>query len=423
MAIDYTLLFTRLGRFVAETNLWLARQSSEVLGSNVGADDILDEFAANRELADGVLGLYQSLQASMRSHVGGLTTQATKSLAALQSELSAPSPSTAAILPLLIERMGDESKTVLANTISSPGVTPVSGITGTGGLSVSKMNADGVDDQTVASETLRVRCVRDRFTGTVAGQELFEIVGQPRQAKEEGYAPRGSGGPTQTLGGAAANLLTNGAFSAFTSNVPDGWTVVAGTAGTDILDNTTVLHADTHTLELKSGGASTITLKQVFGSSFTKRVYVGNVWARRSGGSWTGGGSLKFTAKGTGFTDKDILSIDPASLTASFANSVLFFATPATLPSDFRIEVSWTGANLNAGKSVYLSGSAVRLATMHGGSAYAIFRGATDFLAGDDFVVITANDYAGKFQTWFGRFFGVQLPSSGSPNISDSLAS
>lgn len=423
MAIDYTLLFTRLGRFVAETNLWLGRQGSQLWASDVGADDILDEFAANRDLADGVLALYQTLQASMRQHVAGLTTQASKSLSALQAELMASSPSTQAIVPLLIARMVDDSKTVAANTVSAPSVSSVAGLVGTGGLAASKTNADGVDDETVVSETLRVRCVRDRFTGTVAGQEAFEIVGAPRQVREEGYLARGSGGPTSLLGGEASNLLTNGPFSAFTGNVPDGWTVVAGVAGTDILDNTTVLHANAHTLELKSGGSSTITLKQVFGASFTKRVYVGNVWARRSGGSWTGGGSLKFTAKGTGFTDRDILSIDPASLTTSFANATLFFATPATLPSDFRIEASWTGANLNAAKSVYLSGSAVRLATMHGGTAYAIFRGAADFLVGDEFEVVTANNYAGKFQTWFGRFFGAQLPSSGSPNISDSLAS
>lgn len=423
MAIDYTLLFTRLGRYVAETDLWLARQGTQLLDAGVGADDILDEFAADRDLADGVLPLYQAAAGNMRQLVAGLSSQAQRLLASLQTELAASSPSMGSVMPLLVERMRDDGETVKANVVTSPSVSAVAGNVGNGGLSASKMNADGVDDESVVSETVKVRCVRDRFSGTAAGSEAFEIVGGPRQAKEEGHLARGSGtGPTM-LGGDALNLISNGSFAAFTSNVPDGWTLAAGVAGADVLDNTTVLNAYAHTLELKSGGSSTITLTQEFASVLSRRVHVANVWVRRSGGSWTGGGLLTFKVKGTGLADQTVLSVDPAALTASFANFTLFLATPAAVPDDYRVEVSWTGANLNAGKSVYLSGSAFRLATMHGGTAYAVFRGPTDFLAGDDFEVVTANGNGGKFQTWCTRFLGVQLPSSGSPSISDTLAS
>jgi hypothetical protein len=423
MAVDYTTLFTRLGRYVAETNLWLGRQGTDLLAANVGADDILDEFAADRQLADGVLDLYLGMQGSMRGHVGGLTSLAQKLLAGQQGELAAPSGTMAAIVPLLIERMKDDSQTVKANTVGTPSVTAASGNAGNGGLAVSTTNADGVTDETVIAETLKVRCVRDQYTGTGAGYESFEIVGQPKQPREEGYLARGSGGPTQLAGGAANSLLTNGAFSEFTANQPDGWTVGAGVVGADILENVAVLHAYDSTLELKSAGSSTITLSQNLTAKNTKRVHVANVWVRRSGGSWTGGGLLTVKVKGTGLADKTVLSMDPGSLTASFANFYLFLATPASLPDDYRVEISWTGANLNAGKSVYVSGCAVRLATMHGGIAYALFRGDVDFLAGDDYVVVTTNDYGGKFQTWFGRFAaGAQLPSSGSPTINDTLA-
>lgn len=422
MAVDYTLTFTRLGRYVAETNLWLARQASQLLNADVGADDILDEFNANRDLADGVLDLYLGAQSDLKRLVSGLNSKAQTLLGSLQADLSAPNASMQTLIPLLVERMVDDSQTIKANSITAPVVVATSSNVGNGGLSCSRLNADGVNDESAISEVVKVRCTQDRFNGGTAGSEVFEIVGKPKVDKEDGYNARGSGNGPKLLGGAASNLILNGAFTSFSSNAPSSWNVTAGVVGTDILESTTVFHAYANSLELKSGGAINITLNQTLQGVTAKKVNVANIWVRRSGGSWSAGGLLTFVIKGTGMSDKTVLSLDPATLTASFANYVLFFASPASLPSDLRVELAWSGANLNAAKSVYLSGSSLRLATIHAGTAYALFRGSADFLKDDDFSVTTASDYAGKFQTWCTRFLGHQLPSAGSPTISDSLA-
>jgi hypothetical protein len=48
--ISYATLFLRIGRLAKLSNDYLTLQGTTLLGSNNGADDILDEYAANREL-------------------------------------------------------------------------------------------------------------------------------------------------------------------------------------------------------------------------------------------------------------------------------------------------------------------------------------------------------------------------------------
>ncbi len=425
MAIDYTSLFTRLGRFVSEANLWTTRQGTLLLNAGVGADSILDQFNDARDLVDGVLPLYQSAAGSMRSWINTLNKEAMTFVSSLQGELNAPSTNPSVLLPILRERMVLDSQTIKANTVSAPASSPVAGIIGSGAVVMSRLTPYGSNDETAISEVLRVRCTQDAWNGSSSGSEVFSIVGQPKQSPEEGYLPRGSGVGPNVRPTSASNLVSGGNFNSFSSNVPTGWTVTAGAAGTTILQSTTVLDAYSSSLEYKSNGATaTIRLKGVIsGSVRTSTVYAVTVRVRRSGGSWTSGASVKVSVRGTGLSDQDVVSVDPSALTASFASYTLFFVTPGSIPDDYRIDVEWTTATGNSGKSVYFSGLNLVEPVVHNGTQFIITRGVTDFTVGDEFVITTSNDYAGKFQTWFGRFYGIQLPSSGSPTISDSLAS
>jgi len=119
MAVDYTTTFTRLGTFIHETRLALERQSTDYIGSGVGADRILDQFNDNRDWVDNVLNTYESATSSLRSLVSSLNSQAVRYLGSqLQNELNSPSNSSSSIFPLLIERMVEDSQTVLTNTCS-----------------------------------------------------------------------------------------------------------------------------------------------------------------------------------------------------------------------------------------------------------------------------------------------------------------
>jgi hypothetical protein len=63
-------------------------------------------------------------------------------------------------------------------------------------------------------------------------------------------------------------------------------------------------------------------------------------------------------------------------------------------------------------------------ATEFGHLQYALFAGSIDFAKWDNFAVVTTNNYAGTFQTFFGRFYDALLPSNaaGGETILDSLA-
>lgn len=427
MAVDYTTLFTRLGRFVYWTNAILDYQLTTLLASNGVFDDVNDEYTARPDLLSGYYAAVDQMAASQAAWIGQFQNYTNKLLADLQAELNTQSSDAASILAALSVRMVADSATIKANTITSPSISAGGSNVGTGSLVATKTNYTGVDDERIISEVVAVTCVSDRFSGVSAGAEAFQIVGYPKQDAKRGDKTRGSGGPaTIVLADASANnKVSNGSFDSFTSNVPASWTIDAGTAGTHVLsESTTTQRSGATSLKLAGNGVTTtITLSQSLATKlFSRKQYGAGIWIRK-GGTVSSGSNLAIRITGTGISTVNLFNADPNTLTTSFALKSAFLNLNAVVPTDLKIEITWTSAN-SAGASavLYIDDCAVAETIQLGRVGYVMFRGATDFLRNDKFTVTTANNYGGKFQTFLGRMYDVALPSSGSPSINDSLA-
>jgi hypothetical protein len=434
MSINYTTLFTRLGKIVKWVNNWLDYQGGQLFSDSISggaADDVLDQYEDRRDLVTGLQEDVQAFAGSVAGWESRYKTYADRTLADLQADLNSPSADPATILPLMIIDMVDNNQTVNANAISAATVTPDGGNTGNGQLLVSIQNADGADDERIISETILVKCTSDQFNGGTAGGETFSIVGLPDNGVYSAKT-RGNGtGPSITVSDeSGGNKLSNGDFETFSvANTPDSWDVGAGVIGTNIFKETVNLHTGSSALKLQSdASATTITLTQSI-DALPRTKYGVGIWVRKNGTFGAGVTNLQISIKGTGFSTVDLFNADPTTLTTSYvfkkSGSDGFINIPANVPAGLQLEITWTAANLaNAGAQILIDDAAVVEAVDFGHATYALFRGNTDFVVGDKFVVVTANDYGGVFQTFFGRFYDVQLPSddSAGETLSDTLA-
>ena len=511
MGIAYTTLFHRLGKLIKNVNLWLGWQGTNIMGADNGADEILSQYEARRDLVTGVQQQFQSNAQTVAGWITQLQQVAQATLADLQSSLLTSSNTMSAILPALSYDMahttaiatlgaisaagsgytdgtytkvpltggtGDgaiatvvvsggvvttvtltdggsgytvadslsapadsiggtctsafavpvatlSTVTVKKNTVTAPSVTAVGTNTGTGVLLASKVNVNSIDDERVIHETLSAVCAQDRFSGVSAGAESFTLTGLP-QTNANNYLPLGNGACPQHLTVAAnsQNLLTDGDFENW-SGTPLGltdWTLDAGTWATNLVQDLSHAFTGLAALDLVADGATgTIGLHQPItaqqGSIYCAGVYL------RCLAAIDGTSTLTVSITGTGISPVVLFSGNPSGLTTSFVLHSAFFGLPDIVPPDLALTISWTSAaSPTSGKTIIIDQVAVVKTVGFGNVQYALMRGATDFLNGDEFSIVTANDNAGAIQSFFGRFFGAQLPSSSSNTVDDSLA-
>lgn len=440
MAINYATLFARLGVLTAETNEYLARQATKLNTSGSGADKVLDQFDAARTLVDGIIQSgYEKDADRLAGFIDSTLKKAADAVFAdLQNELGASSSNPSAILPMLRARMVIDGESVQQNTIATPTVTAAGTNTGDMTLRVSKQDVYGVDDDRILVESVRVECISDRFDGVASGAERFRLNGYRKLAGSKNWitpalvAARGNGGgPTLTVA-SGANLLTNGSFDTQdATGFPTGW-LLQGAAGVDFLQvPSTWLPLWSMTPAAILGGLSLMVFADGTKPSYYASQNIASVvapltkyglgcFARRLA-SIAGGSNLQIAVKGTGFSTVNLFNADPSTLTTSYALKDAFFSTGATIPTDLRIEIAWTGTPA-AKTAVLIDEMQLTAAVEFGHAFYAMFRGATAPIRGDYITVATSNNYAGVFQTWLGRFYDERFAASGSPTRADSLA-
>ena len=432
----YTTLFTRLGVLARQQNLWLAYQKTDgaesLLGSGYGQDKIINAYGtAGRNLVPDLFNTFYSEASTVANWIKTLTSIASATIQDVQDDLSCPSNNINTLLYYVYRDMSDTTARpvvrVRKNTVSVSAVTAGASNVGNGTLVVSANNDNGIPNEMLLNETVMCVCSADQSTAT-AGAEQFSFSGYP-VFPPESYQPRGSGSASQTVGSESSNnQLTNGDFEAFkVANTPDSWTISAGTVGTTILSDATNVNGihSLNSLQFKSVGTSiTVTISQLLPNTMKPvTTYAIGGYLRKVSTGHAGTFSIK--VRGTGLSDQNLYSANPSGLTTSYALSSLFFITPAIIPSDYRIEISWIMSTSTSGAAVNVDDLCVIPAFTFGGVKGAIFRGSVDFAVNDTFTYSTTNDFAGVFQTWFGRFFRVQLPSTAvgtPPEISDSLA-
>lgn len=447
MAIDYTTLFTQIGR--------IGRIAYVVAGGQAGVPAAYTSLFA--QYADHeYTGILESQadsftrRAGAGSVMGPLVTLARQTLLdAVATDAPSQGRTVELALAELVRQMTADGKSVADCTVS---VTPaaLTGNTGDGALVTSTKRGDGLIQQNAVAEEARLVCTRDSYaSGATAGLETFRFLGaDPGRAATWDYDwPGGSGADgsfTAISPGVDAsgsnNRLTNSDFEDWTSSAADNWLLSSGAWGTDAVQSATA-HGGTYSVNVPA--TKTPTIYQAFDSSTGTTAtlapltsYAVNLWLRRVSAALTtgtlvveltdSGGTVVADEAGTNNT----FSIDLTTLTTSWAAFNGVFRVPAVPPATLRLRlrVSVAGDNDFLIDDVAMGGL---FAPYRASPGYAVFAGATPWAIGDGWDATVANNRAGAsygatFQTLFDRLFGtaaagVIVPYSGTETQADTL--
>lgn len=342
-----------------------------------------------------------------------------------------------------------DSETIDRTTISKGSVAAGASNTGNGTMVFSELvpltaSAGGTQYPHIRTERLEARCVQDAQDKSIRnGEERFEVRGWIAYPNLDRKFPKGSGTRLQLASVHAAvdagaryeNQLRNGSFESFTSNLPDGWTAVTGTAGTHFASTTSPVFRGSTALKLIGDGSNLTKLRQQLGSVdgtpatiVADRLYVLSCVARVNAGA--SAGVLRISLEDAAGTE-----VTGTGTTQSFGVGVTYtritvpFRAPLSLPSTVYAVVELTTA-LNAGGEWYID--ELTLTEMRqiapGGTGLVVYAGSTDWVINDRLSLDCTNNGEGAINLGLDRLFdlyskGVVFPNSTTPTILDSLIS
>jgi hypothetical protein len=306
--------------------------------------------------------------------------------------------------------------------------------------------SDGRVMENAFAETLSVLCLRDSFTGNAtAYQETFRVNGVGSQGDVFAFDwPRGSGtssqisacdGALDTQGG---NLLTNSGFDAWSSGVPTDWTLVTGTAGTNISQDTGIVCRGASSLKITGDAGGTLTrLRQEVTGLSPLSQYGLAVWLQRDGVP-AGAGALRLRltdAGGTVLEDPEgndcVVDVALTALPSVYAPYGGPVRTPRSMPDEVYVDLILTTA-LTDGRSVYADLLSMTGMTQLylGGPSLSVHSGGAAPAMNDlgTLAVVNPRGAGGTLSTWqtlLARLFpeasGSELlfPSSDAPSLLD----
>lgn len=458
MAIDLTTspggLFPILGKLIramrSANDYRGTTNITEIDSAGDSVDDIVTQFTTNKDIIDGLwtqLENHRSSQSGWLSYLRGVAERIVIELA--DDDVTLVSKDIATALEELISQMEDNSDSVDASTVSAS-ASADAGNTGDAKVVVSVKRKDGLNNELVFAETMELECTSDSYTGgQTAGQETFTLRGEVAVSDALDWQwPAGSGVTTTVTAvdanvDANGNLLTNSDFEDFTSNVPDNWAVLVGTAGTTILRETTTVYDGSSSLEFVGDAGSTLSsIAQTFDSASgttselaPNTVYHFSCLGRKSASLAAGVLEISLVDSSNAYITDDqgnnlATTIAHGSLSSSawtqFSGT---FTTPKVLPTSYKLRVRASTA-LTDGESAFLDHLSLAAATeaYTGGPWVSVHSGATNSLLEDLYTLSISNNFAGDFQKEFDRLFnmkslGLQLPSNsgGSETVADTL--
>ena len=440
-------LFTRLGKIGLLLNDLNSFRGTGTLGPDV--DGIFAQFnsAPDQSIVDSLYSTrnsYRGIHSQLTNYIKSLASSVVQTMANDDTALVAVNLQNA--MTLLISQMKTAAASVQAST-PAVSVTAGSSNTGTGLLLASIVGPDGKNMEYVIPETLTATITSDNQVGATAGSEPANVKGvAPETDTMQWDWPLGSGASANLTAVDAnlsngLNVLTNSSFETFTSNAPNNWTIATGTAGTTILaGGSGQAYKNQNCLEIAGNGSELTKLYQSFNNSTSgtaaklkpSTVYAINLWLKMSVvpaagvlkiSLTDGNGNVVNDANGTANT----FSVALTGATTGYVAHNAFFRTPAVLPTTgLRLQIELTTA-ITTGDNLFIDTMAMTPATQvyTGGPFAALFSGDTNFITNDTWSLAATNTY-GVFQKFFDRTFGMralglQLPSSGTPTISDSL--
>lgn len=445
MAIDFDTsgvgLFVRWGRITKE---YLRVITSIGTALDTSVEDIRDEFETGAQAS--VLDTIYSQRDSLRSTPSGWLSylqSVMQNLAIRQTNDDTPllSQTLSSALTEIIRQMRAGGFYVTAPTVGSS-VTPWGSNIGDNKFVVSTTNQFGEQINTIYPEDIRFTCTSDAASGATQYREVFTVAGEPLKAVTAWDWPGGSGAtgsltltdPDQT------GLIANGGFENWTDSgsMAPNWTVVTGTAGTN-LTRTTSSKRGNYAIRLTSNGSTLLTFKQQLNTSLVRpnTVYIFSYWAKIDSSDGTGilrtrlvDGSGTVISNDASTANSYTRELDGQIGTSYTFNSTAF-QTPRQLPSSgVFLEVGFSTSPANTRTvDIDLIGLVAGQQLYAGGPFVAGFSGATANAAGDYSIVATTNDAVNATWVRFGqRFLGMPAlgaafvwPTSGSTLLNNNL--
>lgn len=424
----------------------------------VGTDNIEAQFAST--LQNVIDGLYTTRD-GCREALDGFKSELrelaeTFTIEMVHADNPLPAKTIEEALKELFRQMRSSSDDFDASTVSSTTATVSS--TGDSFAYGSVLRTDGYTNELVYGEVIDVICTIAQSQGATDGQAEFEF--RSEAAIENALQwdwPDGSGA-TQTLtevdstqDADGGNLLVNGDMEAFTSNIPDSWTRITGTAATHIAQETSTIYAGSKSLKFIGDGSVNMQIAQKFAQASTSTgttetlvpntVYHVVAWIRKSAS--ISAGVLRFALANA--STHTVLTTDAGNnvaetlahgaMTESFAPYGFTLVTPKTLPlnSDGTINVELlldTTTAISNTHGIFIDHISMTPATemYTGGPFVSIHSGTTDSVLGDRKTLTIANNRAGEFVEWLDRCFdmkelGLMPPTDtgGTETVADSL--
>lgn len=440
MTVNYTDLFENVGEYVERVNEFVTVMTN--IGSGYlelavdletnGRFDVLEgEFTRFESFKADVLGWINQMKARVQVV---LTHKAT-----VLDELMYGNDTTfPSVIAALFTDMVTNTQSIAANTVTLGSVT-MSG-SGSGLVIVSKVldgfnppsdgypvvpGYNGIDSQLALTDDMALTCLSDSETsGLIEGNEQFQWAGRPSSGDNYSWLTFGTGsGPTiGTI--QASTIMVNMGFDAFNTNVPSGWVLNLGTAGTHVREESGANAMKGSALRLTGNATiAEVNISQAVGTSFSpNRRYMVGFWIKSDGSISAGNLTIQF--EGTDYTAgvSEKIDLDATALAAltDYEWQYFWINMPEEIPDDMELVIKLDGTP--SANDVFIDYGGAKEATYFNGHCAVVVAGEDKFLIGDRAEYTVSNNYAGVFQTAFTKLYGFQLPSSGSPTQADSLA-
>lgn len=251
-------------------------------------------------------------------------------------------------------------------------------------------------------------CVSDSYHGgTSEGQESLAWMDQISFTNYD-QLPEGIGrGPNITLQG-GQSTPTNPTLSTFTSNVPTGWTLTNGTANINCIPHYAHTYRASACVQLR-GDASTpkVTLRQTLRTISPGRRYCISLRAKTVSTPTSGYLRVKVLGDDWQAMPAELINVQASTITTDWTLYHVFFNTPSLSGTPAYMELSLE--DLVDTSSVLVTDLFLMPAVYHGGIAAAAVPGTVPAAVHDQ-LYATVTNTEGLFQSFFRRFFNVQLP-------------
>lgn len=313
-------------------------------------------------------------------------------------------------------------------------------------------SGDGFALQELFTETINALCISSGNSQNF-GVASFSLTGLQRIIESNTEYPQGeatvlggsgiknvlqssSASIGSSTGQSGSNILSNGDFEVWSSNVPRNWTIVTGTAGTQVLQGT-VPARGTYNLQLVGNGSTLTRLRQQIASSsgaafnvFAEVTYSLSFMYRMASASGNTGVVVVGIRDSIGNSVSPAITINLATLATTDYTyaSTTFSLARGSVPTSLYLDIYSTTAIANT-KQLYIDELMLTpmIELYSGGPKIIITNGEVDWNIGDTFALdVVSNATSGgtfikSIQRWLRpEQQGCLLPVSTTPTIPDS---